>query len=295
MIIMEEDFGKKKRLIKTDIINGLISLIGIIIVIIQMIEIKYDIGENNIRLYMYSIIIFFVIITMNILGLINSRKEIQNEISIKKLEEKSKNLLEVSDDVRCFKHDFLNIMQAINGYIDVNDMEALRKYFNSLMKECHHINTMDVLNYRVLDNPAMYAVLLNKYKFSKENNINMSIEILSDLGIFGDKTYKVSRILGILLDNAIEASLDSEERNVNVQFIKRMKENKTSIIIENTYKNEDINLEKIFEKNYSTKKAKGNSGLGLWKIKNIIQNDTNLNLKTTKDENIFKQELEFFE
>ena len=295
MIKMEKNFKNKKIITKTDIINFIISLIGIIVLIIQILEIKAKGGLNNTRFLVYNGIIGMVIVLMNVLSIINKRKELKNEISIKKLEERNKNLLEVSDDVRCFKHDFNNIMQAINGYIDVRDMDALKKYFYSLIKECHHVNIMEMLNYQVLDNPAIYAVLLNKYKVAKESGIEMNLEILINLSTYNEKAYIISRMLGILLDNAIEASIESKEKIINVRFVKKINENKSSIIIENTYNDKDIDLDKIFEKNYSTKKAKRNSGLGLWKIKNIISKDKKLNLITTKDDEMFRQELELSE
>ena len=65
------------------------------------------------------------------------------------------------------------------------------------------------------------------------------------------------------------------------------------IKIENTYENKEIDTDKIFEKNYSTKK--GNTGLGLWKIRDILKKDTSLDLFTSKDEEMFKQQIEIYE
>lgn len=40
------------------------------------------------------------------------------------------------DNVKAFKHDFDNIIFTIGGFIDSNDMEGLKIYYNSLEKEC---------------------------------------------------------------------------------------------------------------------------------------------------------------
>ena len=61
-----------------------------------------------------------------------------------------------------------------------------------------------------------------------------------------------------------------------------------------TYENKDVDTCKIFEKNYTTKKDKGNTGLGLWKIHDILRKDNSLELFTTKDEIMFKQKLEIY-
>ena len=64
------------------------------------------------------------------------------------------------------------------------------------------------------------------------------------------------------------------------------------LIVENTYKEKDIDTEKIFEKGYSTKE--GNTGLGLWEVRQILLKNTNLNLFTSKDAKYFKQQLEIY-
>lgn len=292
MIKMEKEIFKSKVITSQDIVNIIISIIGIVVAELQILEIRNNFKINNLRFVIYNIIICGVIIFMNILSIINRRREIKNELNIKKLEEKNKNLLEVSDDVRCFKHDFNNIIQAITGYIDVKDMNSLQKYFNSLSKDCHHINTIEVLNFQVLDNPAIYSLLVNKYKIAKENDIVMNIEILINMKVFNEKSYKISRILGVLLDNAIEACMESKEKNINVRFMNGREPNINLIIIENTYDNKNIDTNKIFEKHYTTKCSKKNSGLGLWKIKDIINKDAKLELFTSKDDETFKQELQ---
>lgn len=174
-------------------------------------------------------------------------------------------------------------------------MESLHKYFNSLLKECNHMNVIDFLNCQASDNPAIYSVLLNKYKMAEERNIKMNIDILVSLNKFKEKSYEISRMLGILIDNALEATIECKDKVVNVQFLKEKARNKILIIIENTYIDKNIDTKKIFEKNYTTKKDKGNSGLGLWKIRDILKKDTSLDLYTTKDATMFKQQLEIYE
>ena len=64
--------------------------------------------------------------------------------------------------------------------------------------------------------------------------------------------------------------------------------------IENTYLNKDIDTERIFEKNYSTKSSKTNSGLGLWEVRQILKRNNNLNLFTTKNDEFFIQQFEIY-
>lgn len=281
-----------KNFRKRDLFSIIISIMGIVIAIIEMLEMKTMLQENSNKYVFYNIISTISIFLISIYGIFSRREAIINKIKIDILEEKNKNLSEVNDYTRCFKHDFNNIIQAIDGYIMVNDMTALQKYFSGLLKECNCMNSIDFLNNKGTENPAIYGVLLNKYKRAEENNINMNIDIMVSLDKFKEKSYVLSRMIGILLDNAIEATSECEEKIVNVQFVKEEGKNRNLIIIENTYNNKNVDTNKIFEKNFTTKE--GNSGLGLWKIRDILSKDMDLDLYTTKDGVMFKQQLEIY-
>lgn len=287
-------FNKIKLFNYYDTINVLLILLGTSINSIEMIELRKIFEIDDFRFILYNIITSLIIIGLNVYQIINRRKIKKERIRSKIIEERNKNLLEITDNVRCFKHDFNNIIQAINGYIDLKDINALQKYFTPLLEECHHINLVELLDFQVMDNPAIYSVLLNKYEVAKENNITMNIDIMIKLDKFTEKSYELSRMLGILLDNALEASNECEEKVINIQFLKEESRNTDVIIIENTYTNKNIDTHKIFEKNYTTKKEKGNSGLGLWKINNILEKDSDIELYTNKDDKMFKQKLEIY-
>ena len=70
------------------------------------------------------------------------------------------------------------------------------------------------------------------------------------------------------------------------------KNNRQLLIVENTYSQKDVDLNKIFEKGISGKE--NHTGLGLWEIRKILKKNNNLNLHTTKNENYFIQQLEIY-
>lgn len=115
---------------------------------------------------------------------------------------------------------------------------------------------------------------------------------LLDLNTLKMKIYEFTRILGILLDNAIEASNECNEKIINVTFRNDSKNNRQIIIIENTYQNKDIDTDKIFEKGMSEKE--NHTGLGLWEVRKIIKKNNNSNLFTSKTDKFFSQQLELY-
>ena len=274
------DFNNNSELLRMsikskEIFNIIVSILAMIVSNIQMIDIMHVSGIKNYRIILYNIIICLVIIYINIYAIKNKKSSKSAEYKLSMVEEKNENLMDIVDRMRSFKHDFNNIIQA-------------------LVKECNYVNCIDRLNAKDIGNPAIYGILVNKYKIAEEKNIQMNIDILDNLNRLDEKSYVISRMVGILMDNALEASQESEEKIINVQFLKGDTENKKVIIIENSYNNKDVDTTKIFEKNYTTKKEQGNSGLGLWKIKDIVSKDPSFKLYTTKDELMFRQRLEIY-
>ncbi len=104
--------------------------------------------------------------------------------------------------------------------------------------------------------------------------------------------YEFARILGILLDNAIEAAEVSKEKIIHISFRYDSKNNRNLISIENSYSNKEVDTENIFKKGISEKE--NHTGLGLWEVRKIISKNNNVNLFTTKTDLLFKQQLEIY-
>jgi len=235
-----------------------------------------------ITLLIYFSISMYSVIRTNQLE--KTQQELENEISY------NKTLSLMHDNIRCFKHDFNNIVQSIGGYVALNDMNGLNEYYKKLLEECKLNNNLNLLNPETINNPPIYSLLTNKYYLAIQKNINMTFSIFTDLSKINLNTYELTRILGILLDNAIEAAEESTEKLIEIEFISDTK--KQLFIIKNSCKDSNISTTKIFEKGYSTKS--GNSGIGLWKVHKILSKNTNLDLFTTVKDNIFSQQLEVF-
>lgn len=216
-------------------------------------------------------------------------------ITTKKLEttEEYNNTLKIlHDNVRCFKHDFDNIVTTIGGYIRTNDMEGLKKYYLQLEDDCQKVNNLYVLNPEIVNNDGIYNLIVKKYNEAEQKNVKVNISFLLDLNTLKMKIYEFGRILGILLDNAIEASSECEEKIINLTFRNDTKNSRQLVKIENTYSNKNVDTEKIFEKGISEKE--NHTGLGLWEVNKLLHKNNNLALFTTKNDKYFSQQLEIY-
>lgn len=274
--------------LKVTVIINLILGISVIFINSYIISIYHLNFSTTVKVIMIlSLLVYFVFSMYSILRT-NKLEQTAKDLETEKIYNKTLSILH--DNIRCFKHDFNNIVQVIGGYIDLNDMNGLNKYYQSLLKECKLNNNLNLLNPQTINNPSIYSLLNNKYYQALQYGITMNFEIFSDLSTINFNIYEFTRILGILLDNAIEAAKETTEKIIEIQFKSDSK--KQLFIIENSCADNNISTTKIFEKGYSTKK--NNSGIGLWKVHNILSKNTNIDLFTTVKNNKFKQELSVF-
>ncbi len=268
-------------------------ILGIISIIIQSyLAVLYS-NSLSLPLTLCNLLVLLLYFGISFYSLSRTAKleETTRDLDGEKLVNKSLTILH--DNIRAFKHDFNNIVQAIGGYVSTNDMEGLKKYYSQLLNDCQGVNNLTALSPDVINNPAIYSILASKYHKANELGIQITLEVCFDLTQLSTHIYEITRILGILLDNAIEATLECEEKIIKINLRNDSSRHKNLIVIKNTYLNKDINIDKIFEKSYSTKP--NNSGIGLWEVRQILRKNLNtLDLFTTKDDTFFTQQLEIY-
>lgn len=282
-----DDFDKKNKFIITlNFIFGILYILfqGVILVnYLDSLPIQYSL-LNVVCSIIYFALSFF---TLNkITSLITTEKKLASA------EEYNQTLRILHDNVRGFKHDFNNIVTTIGGYVNTDDLDGLRKYYKQLEEDCEKVNNMYLLNPDIINNPGVYNLLTTKYSDALNKHIKVNLTFLLDLKDLHTNIYEFARILGILLDNAIEAASECEEKAINIVFRDDQKNNRNIILVENTYKNKDVNIDNIFGKGVSGKE--NHTGLGLWEIREILKKSNNLNLYTSKTEKYFSQQLEIY-
>lgn len=282
-----DNMDKKSKIILT--IN---AFLGIISIATQAALNTYY--SDNLPL-LITILSTVSLLTYFVISIYSLTRTTQLQVATQDLEEEklyNKTLNLLHDNIRGFKHDFNNIVSAIGGYVNTEDIAGLKNYYTELLKDCQKVNNLTVLSPSVINNSAIYSLLSAKYHQALEDGIQMDIDVFMDLNTLDMKIYEFTRIFGILLDNAMEASRDCDTKLVRVTIRKDSSSNRQLCIVENTYLDKSIDTERIFEKGFSTKNR--NSGIGLWEVRQIIKKLPNVNLYTSKTEEIFKQQLEIY-
>lgn len=286
-----ENMTRKNRILF--IIN---TLLGILAIATQIYLMTFYSDKMPIYITITSILSLLAYFVISFYSLLSTNKLDTTTRDLEEAQLYNKTLTILHDSIRGFKHDFHNIVQSIGGYADRGDLEGLRVYYRQLLQDCGRTNNLTALNPEVINNPAIYNVMATKYHKADEIGVQINLGIFIDLNEIEKhmKIYEFTRILGILLDNAIEAASECENKIIHVSFRKEQNRRRLLVIIDNTYKNKDVNVDKIYEKDFSTKSKETNSGLGLWEVRQILKKNNNLNLFTTKSEEFFSQQFEIY-
>ena len=220
---------------------------------------------------------------------------LENKIKIRKLKSSIKvlniendTLKGLLDNIRIFKHDYSNTLCSIGGYISLNDMTGLKNFYSKLSVDLSNVNNIQKINITSINEPSIYNLFTIKNKAIIKNHLKL--DFYSDINYknLAISPYDLSKILGIFIDNAIDAATISPEKEISI-ICKNVKNKFSQITIKNTYQNKDVSIKDMFSKGYSSKDVK--SGLGLWEVSKIINSTSNASLETDKDENYFMQRL----
>jgi two-component system sensor histidine kinase AgrC len=124
------------------------------------------------------------------------------------------------------------------------------------------------------------SILIYKCSIAVQHEIKTSIEVREIIEKIGISTVIVCQMLGILLDNAVEAILEADEKNLLIAVVKNPKSK--TFIIKNNWKRRDIPINQLFELGFSTKSE--GRGVGLHTIRSYTERLKGLYLETELDE-----------
>lgn len=238
---------------------------------------------------------YFIISTVLIINIIKAHMEkVDIEIrqdSYNRLQEYTNQIENMYSSLRSFKHDYSNIMLSMSGYIEANDMEGLRDYFDkeilplskNITKNTAHINQL--INIKTTE---LKSIISSKLLYAIELNINVSIEVTDEVTSIPMDTLDLCRVIGIFLDNAIEATLETDRPTIRFALINL--DTEYIFIISNTFLEKGIPYATLSKPNVSTKGV--NRGIGLYNAHEIIAKYNHVFLDTEIKNKSFVQRLQ---
>lgn len=277
----------------------LIITIACITVTVLYMNLFISLSNNLYSLAMFNLVIeiiyFILMFILSVILLRNNKKENllkQKEAEQEQLFQYMQALEQINKDMQSFRHDYQNILLTMQGYITQNDMEGLKTYFNDhivkveerVLQNNYVLNQLE--NIKLVE---LKGLLSTKVLLGGEANIHFNIEVPDKILAVDMNILDLTRMLGILVDNAVEAAIDSEDRQLNLALLQKT-DGSMLIVVENRIGMESLNIEQLFTAGYSTKGK--DRGTGLATVRKIVNQYSNITMNTSSENGIFVHEIE---
>lgn len=224
------------------------------------------------------LIMYLIIIVVCAIGFINFVKSSQQTQRQQQLIDKYKaqiasanQLNQQYNEIRRERHDTRNMLLSVQGYIrDHKDKEAeklLATFLQNDTVEKHYgeiDNALDKIKISGLHN----LIKEKAYKIV-EKGIPFSFEVNAEIDELPGSEIKTARIIGILMDNAIEATFKQTKPYIQFALLKHSPEVYELVIANSIEQKLNINTALKFE--HSTKE--GHQGIGLSNVTQLVEND----------------------
>lgn len=229
---------------------------------------------------MFMVIIF---ITIGTSMLIYSRiRYIKTEMKMEQIKERNSYIDELeknNDELHKFKHDYKNLLLSLAASVKDSDDATLKLSIEKLLnyKRMNLDSDSDTTNLYKISDKLVKGILVSKLIYARNNNINAHFEIDDNITIPTAYSVDITRILGILLDNAIDACQETDHPKLSfalVSFDGYME----FIVMNNINPTSNITINNVYKEGFTTKKK--HTGQGLASVQEIVNSSKGLFIQT---------------
>ncbi|PKX61031.1 GHKL domain-containing protein [Latilactobacillus sakei] len=283
---------KEKYASKT--VSYLLIYLLLVILLISYAAHYYDAYDH----FVLGIMIFLIIQTVFVVFiflrmLTKQRTKYKNQIEkqeLNNLKKYTESLEQQQQQISKFRHDYKNLLLSFKENINTNNKTALTKQIEELEQYSNRYLDKGEFDYKALyniHNEFVKSLIIAKIHQAKELNIECYCECQKPLDIVPIPIFDCIRILGILINNAIEAASECNEKILYLVIYQD--DLQIEFSIKNTYKKSNMSIGTLQRKNISTKK--GHSGLGLNTIQEFNQKFPNVFTQYKQEESFFSVQL----
>lgn len=249
---------------------------------------KFRINGNSLP-YLISMCVLMIILFSLIKKMIENNKLVSEYDQLLEFMTTYENEIEKQ---RILRHETKNEFLAIKAKLcDKQNIQEIVAYIDEILKDKIIVNQEKYAKFGYLPPNGIKGLCYFKMQEAEKLGINISINVSSkirqsnvyNLNIKNQRD--LGKLLGVFLDNAIEASVNSEKKQLGIEIYTN-RENEFTMIVSNTFDNE-INKNKLGNEKFSTKGKE--RGHGLLLVKHIIGKNKIFETKTEIINDVYVQ------
>ena len=286
--IPDKDF--QKSLTK---INWIMGAYYLVMQSLSYFEYVQGIQSTTVR---HFILVFYLLFFMGVIKKLDTylKEKLQEKLNqeqtlrYRDMERYSRHIEELYKEVRSFRHDYSNLLTSLRLGIEEEDMEQIKEVYDSVLKDSSEKlqdNKYDLGRLVNIRDKALKSLLAGKFLKARDKKIVFNVEVPEEIQVEGMSLLDFLTIVSILCDNAIEATAEASQPHVSIAFFKNGAQE--TFIIENSIKEERIDISEIFSFGVSSKGEE--RGVGLYTVMKIVESYPNASLNTTCQDQVFRQ------
>ena len=276
-------------------INWIMGAYYLVIQTLSYLEYEQGIQSTTVR---HLILVFYLLFFMGIIKKLDTywkdklRERLDQEqvLRYRDMERYSRHIEELYKEVRSFRHDYTNLLTSLRLGVEEEDMEQIKEVYDSVLKDSSEKlqdNKYDLGRLVNIRDKALKSLLAGKFLKARDKKIIFNVEVPEEIQVEGMSLLDFLTIVSILCDNAIEASVEASQSHVSIAFLKNGAQE--TFIIENSIKEEGIDISEIFSFGVSSKGEE--RGVGLYTVMKLVESHPNTSLNTTCQNQVFRQVL----
>lgn len=198
------------------------------------------------------------------------------------LQQSFQNLEKLNHTLRSQRHDYLNHLQVVYGLMQLEEYEELEKYLEPIYKDMQ--KTGKALK---TSKPAINALLKAKMDEASSKEIDLYVEVKSDLQNLIIEDWELCKVISNIIDNAITALA---EKNENKKILLDITEDREVywFTIANNGPMIPIDMQPHIFRQGVTTKLERDHGLGLYIVMNVIKKyEGTIKMTSTEEETKF--------
>ena len=166
--------------------------------------------------------------------------------------------------IRSQRHDFNLHLHAVSGLINSGEYEQCRQYVQKLVTEANDVN--DIMP---VSDAVVGSMLYNMREEARRRGSDILYHITYDMEDILCNGFECNKIIGNLLQNAIDALQSEEDKEYGIRLSIFKRGGNTVIISENRFSGDPNRIARVFEPGYSTKN--GHDGIGLSMVLRTVE------------------------
>ena len=234
-------------------------LLSIIILVSQGV---IDVGNGALR---PLALVFCVILMVNdMLNISLNTKWMRADEQYEMLKDALNHVERLNVELRTQKHDFVNHLQVVFSLVEMEENAEACKYIEKVNGDMQRKSLV-----ARTERPAVNALLQAKLGDCETRGIDAKLRIMSNWQLLPIEEWEMCRVLGNIIDNAIEAMGSCNEKRLEIELYEDGMGYGFSVA-NNGPKIAPAVLERIWWRGFSTKGE--NRGMGLHIVKSIMNN-----------------------